>query len=111
MPLDPHLAGVLQMMANSDAKPIHEGSPAEGRAAYLALTAGSLTPEQVVPVASIENTSVDGAAGPLKARIYRPEGDGPFPTVAFFHGGGTPLRRAEDRVRFIESLRKAGLPE
>jgi acetyl esterase len=88
MPLDPHLAGVLQMMANSDAKPIHEGSPAEGRAAYLALTAGSLTPEQVVPVASIENTSVDGAAGPLKARIYRPEGDGPFPTVAFFHGGG-----------------------
>jgi hypothetical protein len=22
-----------------------------------------------------------------------------------------PLRRAEDRVRFIESLRKAGLPE
>jgi acetyl esterase len=76
------------MMANSDAKPIHEGSPAEGRAAYLALTFGSLTPEQVVPVARIENTSVDGDAGPLKARIYRPEGDGPFPTVAFFHGGG-----------------------
>ena len=76
------------MMANSGAKPIHEGSPAEGRAAYLALTFGSRTPEQVVPVASVQDTAVNGAAGPLKARIYRPEGDGPFPTVAFFHGGG-----------------------
>ena len=88
MPLDPHLAGVLQMMANSGAKPIHEGSSAEGRAAYLAFTFGSRTPEQVVPVGSVQDTAVNGAAGPLKARIYRPEGDGPFPTVAFFHGGG-----------------------
>lgn len=88
MPLDPHLAGVLQMMASSGAKPLHEGSPDEGRAAYLALTFGSRAPEQVVPVASVQDTTVDGAAGPLKARIYRPEGDGPFPTVAFFHGGG-----------------------
>jgi acetyl esterase len=82
MPLDPHLAGVLQMMANSGAKPLHESSPAEGRAAYPALTFGSRTPEQIVPVASVQDTTVDGAAGLLKARIYRPEGDGPFPTVA-----------------------------
>lgn len=88
MSLDPHLAGVLQMMAGSGAKPIYEGSPEEGRAGYLALTVGSLTPEQVVPVASVENATVDGATGPLKARVYRPEGQGPFPTVAFFHGGG-----------------------
>jgi acetyl esterase len=52
------------------------------------LTAGSRTPEQIVPVASVQDTTVPGAAGPLKARIYRPEGAGPFPTVAFFHGGG-----------------------
>ncbi|MCC8954273.1 alpha/beta hydrolase, partial [Bradyrhizobium sp. Pear77] len=87
MPLDPHLDDVLQMMAGSGAKPIQEGSPAEGRDGYLALTFGSRTPEQVVPVASVQDTTVDGAAGPLKARVYRPEGDGPFPTVAFFHGG------------------------
>ena len=24
----------------------------------------------------------------MKARVYWPEGDGPFPTVAYFHGGG-----------------------
>ncbi|MFT3777869.1 MAG: alpha/beta hydrolase [Ottowia sp.] len=88
MPLDPHIAGALQMMAASGAKPIHEVSPAEARAGFLALTAGTRTPEQTTPVASVQDSTVPGAAGPLKARIYRPEGAGPFPTVAFFHGGG-----------------------
>ena len=88
MPLDPQIAGAMQMMAESGAKPLHEGTPEEGRAFYLATTAGTLTPEQVVPVASVQDTTINGAAGPLKARVYRPEGEGPFPTVAFFHGGG-----------------------
>jgi acetyl esterase len=88
MPLDPHIAGAMQMMADSGARPLHEGTPEEGRAFYLATTAGALTPEQVVPVASVQDTTINGAAGPLKARVYRPEGEGPFPTVAFFHGGG-----------------------
>lgn len=88
MPLDPHLAGVLQMMAASGRKPTCEGTPAEGRAGYRALTIGTRKPEEIVPVASVRDTTVDGATGPLQARIYRPEGDGPFPTVAWFHGGG-----------------------
>ncbi len=88
MPLDPHIAGVLKMMAASGAKPIHEVSPAEARAGFLALTVGTRTPEQTTPVASVQDSTVPGAAGPLKVRIYRPEGTGPFPTVAFFHGGG-----------------------
>ena len=88
MPLDPHLAGVLQMMAAAGKPPTSEGTPHDGRAGYLALTVGTRKPEQVVPVASTQDTSVPGADGPLRARIYRPEGAGPFPTVAFFHGGG-----------------------
>lgn len=88
MPLDPHLAGVLHMMAASGRRPTSEGTPAEGRAGYRALTVGTRKPEEIVPVASVRDTTVDGASGPLQARIYRPEGDGPFPTVAYFHGGG-----------------------
>lgn len=88
MPLDPHLAGVLQMLADAGRKPTYMGTPEEGRAGYIALTVGTLKPEDVVPVASVENTRIDGAAGPMKARIYRPEGAGPFPTVCYFHGGG-----------------------
>ena len=88
MPLDPQLAGVLQMMAAARAKPISEGTPEEGRAGYLALTAGSLAPEQRVPVASVQDRTVPGAAGDIAARVYRPEGTGPVPTVVYLHGGG-----------------------
>lgn len=88
MTLDPHLQGVLKMMADSGAKPISESSVEEAREAYRMLTVGSLLPEQVVPVASVEDLQVPGAAGPLRARLYRPEGKGPWPTVVYFHGGG-----------------------
>jgi acetyl esterase len=88
MPLDPYLAGVLQMVAAAGHKPTHESTPEEARAGYLAFTQGTLTPEQVVPVGSVQDTTVDGAAGPLRARVYRPKSDGPVPTVAYFHGGG-----------------------
>ena len=49
MSLDPHIAGAMQLLAEAGAKPLHEGTPEEGRAFYLATTAGALTPEQVVP--------------------------------------------------------------
>ena len=32
--------------------------------------------------------TVPGPGGSLDARLYLPEGEGPFPTVVYFHGGG-----------------------
>jgi acetyl esterase len=87
MSVDPHLAALLTMMAEA-VPPMHEGTPAAGRAQFRALTHGTRTPERLVPVASTEERTVPGADGELRARVYRPEGEGPFPTVAFFHGGG-----------------------
>jgi acetyl esterase/lipase len=88
VPVDPHIAAVLAMMDEAGMPPMYEGTPEAGRAQYLALTHGARTPEQLVPVASTEDRTVPGATGDLKARVYRPEGEGPFPTVVFFHGGG-----------------------
>jgi len=88
MPLDPHLASVLKMLAAAGRKPTYMGTPDEARAGYFALTVGTRKPEEIVPVGSVEDTTVDGATAPMKARVYRPEGPGPFPTVCFFHGGG-----------------------
>jgi acetyl esterase len=88
LPVDPHIAAVLTMLEESGMPPMYEGSAEAGRAQYLALTHGARTPEQLVPVASTEDRTVPGAAGDLRARVYRPEGEGPFPTVVFFHGGG-----------------------
>jgi len=88
VPVDPSIAAVLAMLESAGVPPMYEGTPEAGRASFLALTAGARTPEQLVPVASSEDSTVPGAAGDLRARVYRPEGDGPFPTVVFFHGGG-----------------------
>jgi acetyl esterase len=79
---------MLGFLREIGAPPTYEGTPEQGRAGYLKLTAGTRTPEQVVPVGSVKERSVPGAAGALRARVYRPDGDGPFPVVAFFHGGG-----------------------
>lgn len=35
--------------------------------------------------------TIPGPAGDLDVRLYLPEGEGPFPTVVFFHGGGFVL--------------------
>lgn len=42
-------------------------------------------------VGATADRTVPGPAGELDARLYLPEGEGPFPTVVFFHGGGYVL--------------------
>jgi acetyl esterase len=88
VPVDPHIAAMLAMMSEAGIPPMYEGTPVAGRAQFLALTHGVRTPEQVVPVGATEDITVPGAEGDLRARVYRPDGAGPFPTVAFLHGGG-----------------------
>ena len=38
-------------------------------------------------VGSVTDGTVPGPAGDLPVRVYVPDGSGPFPTLAFFHGG------------------------
>jgi len=40
------------------------------------------------PVASVADSSIPGPAGAIPLRAYTPEGDGPFPLLLYFHGGG-----------------------
>ena len=42
-------------------------------------------------VGKVVDGTIPGPAGDLDARLYLPDGDGPFPTVVFFHGGGFVL--------------------
>ena len=86
MPLDPDLAGLLALIAGGT--PMTEQTPEQARTSFRTLTVDFRKPEDLVAVGSVEDGVVPGAAGHLAARVYRPEGDGPFPTVAFFHGGG-----------------------
>jgi acetyl esterase len=86
MPVDPDLAGLLALV--DAGTPMTEQTPEQARVSFRTLAVDFRKPEDVVAVGSVEDTGVPGAAGNLAARVYRPEGAGPFPTVAFFHGGG-----------------------
>jgi len=85
MPLDPQAKALLDQVQALGAPPLNSLSPADARLAAKALAGLSGTAEAV---ASVENRTVPGLAGPIPVRIYTPAGDGPFPVLVYFHGGG-----------------------
>ncbi len=88
MPLDPHISGLLDLIAGSGYPPMHEGSPEDGRKALRAMSCDLVKPEDVIGVGEVQELTVPGGEGPRGARLYRPEGEGPWPTTVFLHGGG-----------------------
>ena len=44
--------------------------------------------KELFPVYSVKNTSFPGPAGDIPVRIYRPPGNGVFPLLVYYHGGG-----------------------
>lgn len=43
----------------------------------------------------IENLFIDSAGYQLPVRIYKPEGEGPYKTMVFFHGGGWTMNNVD----------------
>ena len=41
-----------------------------------------------IPVAEVVDRTVPGPAGDIPVRVYTPEGEGPFPILVWYHGGG-----------------------
>ena len=85
MPLDPE-ARMLMDQLQGTLKPFDQGTVEEARAAIQAVALAAGAPE---PVAKVEDRGVPGPKGEVPVRIYTPEGgDGPFPILVYFHGGG-----------------------
>jgi acetyl esterase len=92
LPLDPDLQRMLALLESLDPPAIHEGTPEAARAGFRVLTVDLRDPASVVEVGEVDDLEVDGGAGPLPARRYRPQGvEGPLPTIVHFHGGGFVL--------------------
>lgn len=56
------------------------------------------------PMARVREVAIAGPGGDLPLRIYRPEGETPLPTTAFYHGGGFvlgTLDSADDLCRTV----------
>ncbi|HEX6248696.1 MAG TPA: alpha/beta hydrolase, partial [Nocardioidaceae bacterium] len=103
MPVDPHIAPLLELLAQVPA--MHEGTPEEAREAFRQLTVASRRPEHIVPVGSEEDIVVPGPEGDIGARVYRPEAPaGDLPTVMLFHGGGWVIGDIETHDNMARSL-------
>lgn len=70
-------------------RPLYEMSVAEARAADLAAIQAGRGP--ATPVGTVSSLRIPGPVGDLDARLYQPKGEGPFPVVLYFFGGGWTL--------------------
>ena len=87
------MKAVLDELASFNAPPIHKLSPENARNNPTAADAviGVLAKQgkpAVEMVGDISHQLIPGPAGDLLARIYRPQGQGSFPVLVYFHGGG-----------------------
>ena len=76
----------------------------EARAQLEAVTKLQARPE---PVHSVEDVLLDGPAGALPVRVYRPSASHPLPVVVYLHGGGWVLgsiRAADSPCRALANL-------
>lgn len=94
---DADMQAVLKQLSALGAKPIHtlsvpdarsQASPADAAKGVQWTKRIPSTPESKIATRDI---GIPTEAGVLPARVYTPEGDGPFPVVVYYHGGGWVL--------------------
>jgi acetyl esterase len=107
MTLDPKMKQVLDQMAAMDAPPMWELTPEQARSMTDAMVGLMGAGEDV---ASVEDRSIDLGDRSLPVRIYRPEsvGDGPAPTLVYYHGGGFMLGGLTSHDRDCRALANRG---
>jgi acetyl esterase len=85
MPLDQDIANLLALIAAAGRPPVAEGTVQEARDGMRTLLVTFRDESKVALVRSVTDATM---AGTIPVRVYRPDVDGPVPTVMFFHGGG-----------------------
>lgn len=90
----PEMKAVLDKLAELGAKPLHtltveqaraQPTPADAVAAVMADEGIDAGPAAAIATSDIV---IPGAAGDIEARVYTPAGEGPFPVIVYYHGGG-----------------------
>ena len=84
MPLHPDARKVIEQQASQPA-PETPPTPAQLRAGFAAAWR---PPQDMAEVGRAYERTVPGPGGDLRAKVFQPEGEGPFPTLIWFHGGG-----------------------
>jgi len=89
MSLKPHVIENLRLLPSTELTP-------EEMIASRDIEHTLVPPVEKRPqVSYVENRKIPGPAGNIPVRIYTPEGEGPFPVIVYFHGGGFVLLSVE----------------
>ena len=101
MPINSQIQAVLDQYAKFNTPSLEQLSPENARnlptlknaveeMATESVTTRVLSVSKPIPepVGKIDHTLIPGPVGDILARIYTPKGDGPFPVLVYFHGGG-----------------------
>lgn len=91
----PQMQAVLDQLLALGGKPITQLSAKDARkqpspadAVKELMQKQNLKPEKL---GKIDDVDIKLSSGDVKGRIYKPEGDGPFPVILYIHGGGWVL--------------------
>ena len=84
MALYPIAKMILEQMEAAGAPQMSTLTPEEARVSTDVSSLAGI-PEAV---ASVEERHIPGPAGDIPIRIYTPQGQGPFPALIYYHGGG-----------------------
>jgi acetyl esterase len=84
MSLHPQAQAMIAMFTKGPALDYTRLTAPEFRAAFDVPSPAAST----AAIATIEDRIIEGAKGPMRARLYHPLGSGPFPVIIYLHGGG-----------------------
>jgi acetyl esterase len=108
MPVDAKLQAILEAGKALGRKPVELQTAAEARAERAEMVA-QFVPMPEYAAVQVEDRTIlaaDGARGrKIAVRVFRPaEGDGPWPVVVFFHGGGWVVCTLETHDPYCRAL-------
>ena len=83
----------------------HEVPVDQARAGHEAETRELSGPGE--EVAEVRDVEVEVPCGTIPVRVYRPEGEGPFPVVAYLHGGGWMVGSIDSFDTVVRALANA----
>lgn len=91
--LDSQAQRVIDRLVSLDAPPINTLTPFNARQSSPVMIAAQTVATELgkPPLEMVHDVShmlIPGPGGQLLIRIYTPHGDGPFPALVYFHGGG-----------------------
>ena len=101
MPVHPEVQAFLDAQAQIEAPPITEQTPEMAREGYRA-TAEAIGPGPEMH--SVADRTIDGPAGTIALRVYRPSAEGNLPILIYYHGGGWVIGDLDTHDRACREL-------